>query len=248
MRNMNKIIAVTTAFVLSSTAAFAVITGSKHDLSSTNPTAGITVKDSAQTQICIFCHTPHNASSSNLLWNRTETNITATYNMYSSSTMSTIVGAAAALDNGSTSYLCLTCHDGTIADMNTNTKNFGSLTPALADTGTVGSTDWPSLYQIGRSPNFSTPVAQGDLRDDHPINFNYAAAQALNASGLKDTTTVTTNLTALATGKAPFDASGKMQCGSCHLVHNEATGATPPSYLLRVSESGSALCLSCHTK
>lgn len=226
--------------VLSSTSAFALITGSKHDLSAGT---GGPVKDGAQTQICIFCHTPHNASQTNLLWNRTTTGISGTYTMYSSTSASTTVNNAPAVDSSTTSYLCLSCHDGSIANMNTNTKNFGGLTPALVDSQSASPTlSWDALYKIGASPNLLVgSQVQGDLSDDHPINFVYTTKAGIVAQATARTTLMANN------GKEPFDANNRMQCGSCHLVHNEAT-APVPSYLLRVAETGSQLCLACHSK
>lgn len=51
--------------------------GNKHNLSSTNNGVGITYKasnssDPRGNQICIFCHTPHNASPQTVLWNRVD--------------------------------------------------------------------------------------------------------------------------------------------------------------------------------
>ena len=80
--------------------SFAAITGSEHDFSgdSWNPTG----------EICIVCHTPHNASSTIApLWNHTLT--TATFTAYSSPSLNATVGQPNA-----SSKACLSCHDGTV--------------------------------------------------------------------------------------------------------------------------------------
>ena len=62
-------------------------------------------------EICIFCHTPHNADVSVTdapLWNHQVT--TKFFQVYNSSTMDATVGQPAA-----SSKLCLSCHDGTVA-------------------------------------------------------------------------------------------------------------------------------------
>ena len=70
-----------------------------------------------------------------------------------------------------------------------------------------------------------------DLSDDHPVSVNYGgAANGLNASPTLGTVT-------------PLFGN-KVECASCHEVHNSA-GVTN---LLVMSPQNSALCLSCHAK
>lgn len=75
-----------------------------------------------------------------------------------------------------------------------------------------------------------------DLSNDHPISFTYDAALATADGQL---VTPTGNLV----GVLPLFA-GKMECASCHDAHR--TGAV--TKLLRVTTTGSALCLTCHSK
>ncbi|MFQ6108814.1 MAG: cytochrome C, partial [Candidatus Aminicenantales bacterium] len=85
------------------TVALAQISGTAHDFS------GDTWNTSGE--ICIVCHTPHNADTSVSaapLWNHDVT--TATYTLYSSSTLDATLGQP-----GDISKLCLSCHDGTVA-------------------------------------------------------------------------------------------------------------------------------------
>ncbi len=74
-----------------------------------------------------------------------------------------------------------------------------------------------------------------DLSNDHPISFTYDATLATNDGGLVDPANA--GVAALLTG-------GKMECSSCHDVHN-GTGLTN---LLTIDNAGSALCLTCHSK
>jgi hypothetical protein len=66
------------ALLAASTASAGTIVGSNHDLSG---------KGYGTTQICIFCHTPHNALSTAgaPLWNHASS--VATYTVYASPTM-----------------------------------------------------------------------------------------------------------------------------------------------------------------
>jgi predicted CXXCH cytochrome family protein len=140
--------------------AMAQITGSAHDFSGNGW---------AQNQICITCHTPHNADTSVAnapLWNHEVT--TATYTLYTSNTLDATLGQP----NG-VSKLCLSCHDGTVA-----LDSFG---------GTTGST------MISGNANLGT-----DLSDDHPISFDYTAVAATD-SGIYAETTAVTGITGVST-------------------------------------------------
>ena len=94
-----------------------------------------------------------------------------------------------------------------------------------------------------------------DLSNDHPISINYANALAGGYGGLRPTTYLYSTWDTLlnagtggysATTKAVstmLDATGKMQCTSCHGAHANSEG-----YQLRMSNKGSALCFACHNK
>ena len=81
--------------------AIGAITNSDHDF---------TGEGWADSEICKPCHVPHNAVTGLIapLWNHEVT--TATYTLYSSSTLDSSVGQPEGR-----SKLCLSCHDGTVA-------------------------------------------------------------------------------------------------------------------------------------
>ncbi|MCC6271489.1 MAG: hypothetical protein IT190_09440, partial [Microbacteriaceae bacterium] len=121
-----------------------------HNLSVSGPGP---IRASGETEVCIFCHTPHNASLEvRPLWNRSVSH--APYTIYQSSSMRARPGQP----TGS-SKLCLSCHDGTIA------------------LGSVLSRDVPIALQGGVTVMPQGPSNLGtDLSDDHPISFSYDAA------------------------------------------------------------------------
>ncbi len=131
----------------------------KHNLSASG--SG-TVTATTENRVCIFCHTPHHATSVTPLWNRSLSN--AIYNLYGSSTLVAQPGQPTG-----PSRLCLSCHDGTIA-----IGMLEGLTNPILLTG--GITTMP----IGLS-NLQT-----DLSDDHPISFPYTSALAAERGELKD--------------------------------------------------------------
>jgi predicted CXXCH cytochrome family protein len=135
-----------------------------HNLSVSGPG---TVKATSETEVCVFCHTPHNSSPSAPLWNRTDPG--ATYVLYSSSTNQSVPGQP----DGS-SVLCLSCHDGTIA--------LGDVVSRAADISFAGGV---TRMPAGRK-NLTT-----DLSDDHPVSFLYNSALSLADGQLKDPSAVT---------------------------------------------------------
>lgn len=194
--------------------AAANVATTKHNLSISGPGS---VKATVETEICVFCHTPHSASTTAQLWNRRDPASAPSYTPYVSTSLKSAVGQP----NGS-SLLCLSCHDGTIALGELLSR--GASTVAVSGvtaSGTMAAS--PSL--IGR-----------DLSDDHPISFAYTAALAAGSGG------ELVNPASL-TGKVKLDATGQMQCSSCHDAHDNSNGK-----FLVVANSASALCIACHTK
>lgn len=77
-----------------------------------------------------------------------------------------------------------------------------------------------------------------DLANDHPISITYAGDGDLAAS------TAASGVTGGTTIDADMLFAGKVECASCHDVHNEFGVAL----LLKKSNANSSLCLTCHTK
>lgn len=75
------------------------------------------------------------------------------------------------------------------------------------------------------------------LSNDHPIGFTYDAALAT-----ADTALVTPASAAQVVAGVPL-FTAKVECASCHNVHNNANGN-----FLRSTNAASALCLKCHIK
>jgi len=148
--------------LLSPTAAAAQtqIVRTLHNLTSSGPG---TFKVSEAAGLCVFCHTPHNASPTRALWNRELSGVT--YKLYESSTRESQLSQP----TGS-SRLCLSCHDGTLA--------LGNL--RLPPPG--------SRFTLG--PLTGRAVLGTDLSDDHPISFVYDSALALRRGQLADPATL----------------------------------------------------------
>lgn len=173
----------------------------------------------SQGQICLPCHAPHNTSTvvQNVpMWNHAVTS--AVYQLYASDTLNAGSPAGSLNQPGASSKLCLSCHDGTIA-----IDAFG---------GNPG-----GILIFGRS-NLGT-----DLHNDHPISFVYDTSLALADGRLNDPASTLSGLAGSA-GTILEDMlfGSRLECSSCHDVHNKFG---QPALLLK-SNTGSALCLTCH--
>jgi predicted CXXCH cytochrome family protein len=203
-----------------STAAGRGVNSSPHNLSVSGPNPLYAFDE---VRVCVFCHTPHNASSTTLapLWNRalpTENQ----YTMYQSPNFKAKVANASAMPTGA-SRICLSCHDGTLA-----LNRYG---------GKVLGNQGAPIFLTGKA-NLTT-----NLSDDHPISFPYTAELALSANLVQPATL---------TGPVKLDSSGYVQCTSCHNAHDNEFGnflvmnngdATKPGYNAAVP---SPLCITCH--
>ncbi|MDP1901518.1 MAG: cytochrome c3 family protein [Rubrivivax sp.] len=140
--------------------ADAGIATTKHNLSVSGPG---TRKAAGESEICVFCHAPHNASPSGQLWNRRLP--TSSYTPYTSSTLKGSPGQP----NGA-SLLCLSCHDGTIA-----------LGEVLSRAATIP--------MLGGTLSGDTLLGTS-LSDDHPVSFRFDAALRAARGELVDPSTL----------------------------------------------------------
>jgi predicted CXXCH cytochrome family protein len=140
------------------------IVNSKHNLSVTGTG---TIKATSESEICIFCHTPHNSSPQKPLWNREDP--ASNFTLYNSST----TDANIVQPDGS-SLLCLSCHDGTIALGNVLSR----VNPILMNGG------------ITTMPPGNSNLTK-DISNDHPISFIYNSTLVTVDGQLNDPSTLT---------------------------------------------------------
>ena len=235
---MRNYVLTATAFFAGAALSFAAsgtISGSAHDLSGTtyNPTG-------TTDQICVFCHTPHNAERNIPLWNRVNSTSPP---LYTSPTLST-EAKTATFEMDSISAFCMSCHDGV-----TKVGAIKNLPTNIAGTDTVN----PTPFGNSISPNYAAISNDGQsLKNDHPVGFSYSVAliQDNAESGTGGLHTISEVKTAFGeTGSyQPFYIStggtDQMECASCHAVHQPGTSKN----FLRIENDGSALCLACHNK
>jgi len=215
-------------------------------------------------EVCVFCHTPHGGQVGTApLWNKNLPS--TTYQLYGSTG-----GESATLDGqvlvvGSVSQACLSCHDGTQAmDNMINAPGSGGYNPAGARPG--GYT-WTGALADGQMPAAGITNLGSDLRNDHPIGVEYCGGGITEAAGTCRDPDFKAVSRSTINGLVQFwvDTAGpgtrekadmilyrrnftagvgpSVECGSCHDPHNYSN----PTFL-RVANSTSSLCLSCHVK
>jgi predicted CXXCH cytochrome family protein len=227
------------------------IKSTSHDLSSATGRGGAwgagTAADPTLDRICIYCHAPHHtitmaqASSAGLtyfpLWNHDLTTIPS-YTPYTDNDGTDIPNnishqlnaAPLTTTPGSISKLCLSCHDGSVA-----VSSYGNFGNAGSHYNTGSITTTGTRFAIGEG---------GDLSNHHPIGFDYDTVAAIDDE-IRDSGNDLL-------GNNPYGLTindllygGKMECASCHDVHNTKNTGTKFTW---VADTNSNLCLSCHAK
>ncbi len=124
------------------------VVNSPHNLSASGTGR---VKAMTESEVCIFCHAPHNSSPVRPLWNRQMP--TEAYTIYGSRSLAARPGQPTGM-----SKMCLSCHDGTIA------------------LGAVISRDQVIVMADGTTTLTGSKNLGTDLSDDHPISFRFDSA------------------------------------------------------------------------
>ena len=216
-------------FVLIPLLALAKVEDTKHNLSITGPGD---VKAVSATQICIFCHTPHNSSPAQPLWNH-ELSAVVNYINYTSDTLQSYTeGDAPPIDGYS--KLCLSCHDGTVAIGSVVSKWEEIMMVTVA--GVIDS----SGKLIGGPGYLGT-----DLSGGHPISIIFDEALVTKRNSAEPPLThlnwpiVDTDIKL-----HPTQGGYGVQCTSCHDPHeNKAAGGWPPFWQKPTHDE---VCLVCH--
>ena len=192
-----------------------------HNLSASGPG---TVRALSETEVCKFCHVPHNARAAEALWSQTLSNA-----QYTTPTVRRGPGDVQQVPQpDGSSRLCLSCHDGTVA--------VGDVAGEPRPIDMAGG----AFLSGGRRGHLGT-----DLSGGHPVSFVVRDDVSLDDTGDRDM-----GLRPLATIRANpdvrLDDRGKMQCTTCHDPHDDTyfvEGVTPRFW---VRPTVTEVCVSCH--
>ncbi len=228
-------------------------------------------------EVCVYCHTPHgaNTTAGAPLWNRAI--IATTYTVYSSNSLTQTPsqpGAASLVclscHDGQQAVDAIMNMPGSgryQANPDAGFLNSWNNSRGPDATIHIGLNPTPALGCLTcHSPSGGIPgtgatdfrvAAIGtDLRDDHPVGVNFPTT---NGTG---TDWKSPNSNGAGTKFFDEDADGRIdkgeirlyganatvECGSCHDPHGVTNGTSFNATFLRKSNSGSAVCLTCHSK
>lgn len=184
--------------------------GNKHNLSNANTAvkykaSGDATSNPRGSQICIFCHTPHNANVSEQapLWNRKFSS--EAFQRYTGSTLFQIKNIPTAQygsPNGS-SKLCLSCHDGV--------SNLGEVFNGQAIALAANSNTFDQ--NVIEGPASFKPSTNKMRYGHHPVSFVY------NESVRSSFDVVKSNYKLPILTGVKLDKQDRMQCTTCHDAH-----------------------------
>lgn len=246
------------ALVLSATAmtAHGAVAAGKHNMNLVFGTG--TIQDN---QVCLPCHAPHNQPDPNqgYLWNHVMP--TNAYTLYAGTAVGGTIEGATVSGLDSTSKKCLSCHDGSVA-----VDSYGGYTfkPA-GQTSVFGPT--AGTHQLGQVNDANGSATTGfviggggDLSHDHPVGVVYPASGYIDPATWTRTGYTNSSGTVVSYVKADGSAGGTVAgggftleggnvkgvgvvgCGSCHTPHGDTYN------FLVISNYGSQMCMTCHTR
>lgn len=224
------------------------IAGTPHDFSAKGGGVGL----------CTFCHTPHRAIGTRLLWNHTLSAATYTWQDVTTTMGGTQLPSITQSWTGPSKY-CLSCHDGSVAIGDVNWWREGK--PSPLDNNKHA---WPDAFNVGATNN-----VLGNMSGNHPVAIPYPYLNVKNTyNGVTTGDAVilpewvpdpSVNLIRLFNNPSGNLVSagvsaGKtgVECSSCHDPHNGTT--VQDDLFLRGKLTGSTggtsgyICLKCHSK
>ncbi len=260
MKSIIKALAVSLALTLPAVALAAVVPGAgvigtDHDFT-TNATNTTTIG------LCTFCHTPHSAITTALLWNHKLSGNTFAWDDAKTTGGTNYPSILGATYKGPT-VKCLSCHDGSVA-----------IGDVAVYKGAPG--EYSGNKKVGDdiplTPAMAAKVigAAGNMKGNHPVGMPYPFGSASNtyngittganvvlaefdpaptSSGALATINLFTQTATAPTRGATAGITG-MECSTCHDPHNKAA---TDDFFLRAKIAGKSkadgyICTQCHIK
>jgi predicted CXXCH cytochrome family protein len=218
------------------------IQGTKHDFSG---------KGTPPTGLCTFCHTPHKALQTPLLWNHA-----LSVNTFLWDVPATTAGTSFPTTMKGDTYKgptakCLSCHDGSVAIGDVAWFNAGK--PAVLDATKITGAAQMATVTGGMAGNHPVAMPYPFNQQRNTYNGVQTGAGFVSAEWQSDPTLAlnirlfnddgTGNISA-----GPVATKTGIECSSCHDPHNKASTG---DFLLRGTLGGNTtayICLKCHIK
>jgi hypothetical protein len=202
---------------------------------------------------CTFCHTPHKAITTQLLWNHTLSTSNFAWDVASTTAGTTLPTLDGQTYNGVTTK-CLSCHDGTVA---------------IGDVGwwMEGKPAAPLNNKKHQPPNAANIAVGAAMAGNHPVAMPYPLGNAAGTyNGIATGAGATLDewvADPTANGIRLFSDTGSLkvagatagrtgiECSSCHDPHNKQA---VDDLFLRGTLTGNTggptgyICLKCHQK
>jgi predicted CXXCH cytochrome family protein len=210
--------------------AIAGVKNTKHNLSVTGPGD---IKALTETQICIFCHTPHNGSPAYPLWNH-ELSAVQNYINYWSSSLKAYSSETGAPPIDGFSKLCLSCHDGTVA--------LGAVVANLY--GKIQMVTIPNVVVSGKLRPGATGYLGTDLSGGHPLSFIFDEALVIRRNAEQDLMHHIWPINDPDVKIYHTQGGYGVQCTSCHDPHGGKGGPTAPPFWQKATHD--EVCFVCH--
>jgi hypothetical protein len=215
-----------------------------HNLSKTGPGP---IKAVSETQICVFCHTPHSAVVAPL-WNHS---LSSAFYAVPSNAMNDWIHLKSSPQNppDGDSRLCLSCHDGTVAVGSVVNLGGSATIVSMQDSGTLRLTG--DKLASGIPSNFGT-----DLSGHHPVSIEVNAALLKDKDAQCNNNEITLRVcnpppplklrpTANLYVTGPHTNLG-IQCSSCHDAHNDPVPGTTKFLRVQSESELPNFCATCH--
>ena len=215
--------------------------GNKHNLSSSGTGAykATNTSDPRSSQVCVFCHTPHNARPQTVLWNRNDT--TQTFGHYSSQTLklhtdsTTRTASDYKNEPSGSSRLCLSCHDGVTA------------LGAVIVGGPIEINSSTTTKMAGSHVFDRTKITNSH----HPVSFIYNSIVRDRLNTLEGAGTYRLPSDIPAVAEVRLDKERRMQCTTCHDPHQtQFADALTPFWVMpgaNATDAHDKVCTACHT-
>jgi hypothetical protein len=225
------------------------LTGTPHDFTTTG-TGDLHDTVAGNEGLCTFCHTPHKAQSTLLLWNHTLSGNTFSWDVNATTAGTTL--PALSPSYGGVSVKCLSCHDGTVAvgDIawyKEQAWTVGGSGPLLNLNITANLGGQATAKSLGATGEFliANGAGTGNMAGNHPVGIAFpfggvantynatvnGAAPALLASDFQPNplTSAVANIRLFQNTGNNFSAIQSsytgtnvgIECSSCHDPHNK---------------------------